>query len=487
MINLTLPESEGSTVTTGKPNTARLAPHDAEYYYNEGPRHRANIVAVYLFDAGNATVDEAAVVAWMRARLGLAHMFTHRIRRVPLDLDLPRWVPEPDTDPARHVTVARVDGPGWEPLRGHVSRIAGAPVDLTRPPWELHVLTDVTGLDDAPERLTAVVLKFHHSAGDGIATRDLGRHLFGPDPAPLPIPPPTGGPATDFAAAVAGVPGQLVRFGRGLATTGTAARRVRELSEAGEIASPLATRPACRFNGRVTPDLTFDHVRLPLDAITAVRAATPGTTVNDVLLATVSGALSDHLADCGETPASSLAAMVPISLRGTATGAGRTTDGDRATHLAVMSVDLHTDVEDPTDRLRAIAASASREKARNRNEHVRIASGRIESTPAWLLRLAGSARRLAPPPGAEVALHNTMVSNVPWAGTDLTFLGAPVVRVFGVLGIVDGSGLRHLAVTSRPDEVDLTFSTDSAMMADTEQYKRLLLASLDRLHRSSAP
>ncbi|MGW5072901.1 wax ester/triacylglycerol synthase domain-containing protein [Rhodococcus sp. NPDC004095] len=473
-----------------QPAPARLAPQDAEYYYNEFERHRSNVVAIYLFESTSDTaVGTAEVTAWMRERLGQARMFTHRIRRVPLDLDLPRWERDPGVDASRHVTVEPIDGPGWEPLRRRISHIVGSPLDLTRPPWELHVITGITDIDDSPGRMTAVVLKFHHSAGDGIATRDLGLRLFGPAPEatrpPTPAGTGSGSDVTEFARAAATLPGQLVRFGRGLGDTRAAARRVRELSAAGEIVEPLASRPACRFNGRITPDPTFDHVRLPRRAIDAVRAETPGATVNDVLLATVSGALAGYLAEVGESPAGSLAAMVPMSLRGTAAGAGADTDGPRATHLALMSVDLHTGTADPLTRLHAIMTSARNEKARHGNEHVRRASRRIESSPAWLLSLAGHARRIAPSSGATVALHNTMVSNVPWAGTDLTFLGEPLVRILGVLGVVDGSGLRHLAVTSDPGAVDLTFTTDTAMMADTRPYKRLLTTSLNDLVRAS--
>ncbi|MGW6693481.1 wax ester/triacylglycerol synthase family O-acyltransferase [Rhodococcus sp. NPDC054953] len=475
------------TVLRGGPAPARLAPQDAEYYYNESERHRSNVVAVYLFDAtGGADPDRPAVTGWMRERLGQARMFTHRIRRVPLDLDLPSWEPDPRLDLDRHVHLEAVDGPGWEPVRRRVSGIVAEPIDLTRPPWQLHVLTGVTGVDASPDRMTAVVLKFHHSAGDGIATRDLGRRLFGAAPDRLPEPVRAPHPLVEFAVAGATLPLRLTRFGLGLRATGDADRRAREVSAAGEFVTPPATRPRCRFNGALAAEPTFDHVRLPREAIDTVRAAVPGVTVNDVLLATVAGALRGYLDGHGETPTGSLAAMVPMSLRGTGTGAGADTDGPRATHVGLLSVDLHTDVADPVERLRAIASSARAEKTRHGNEHVRRAARRIETSPAWLLRLTGYARRLQQHTGETVSGYNTMVSNVPWAGTDLAFAGAPVVRILGVLGVVDGSGLRHLIVSSEPSAVDLTFSTDTAMMPDPQEYKRLLTAALGELAAAAA-
>ncbi|MFG1785822.1 wax ester/triacylglycerol synthase domain-containing protein [Rhodococcus oryzae] len=470
----------------------QLAPQDAEFVYSESSRHRSNIVVVYLFDtsAEAAPLTEPEAVAWMRERLGHAGMFTRRLRRVPLDFDLPYWAPDPRMNLRDHVHVSRTEAPGWDPLRRQISRIADAPIDLTRPPWELHFITGVTtGERDlhcdptAPEesdRMTAAVLKFHHSAGDGIATRDLGRRLFGPDTAHPPVPTRLRDWSTTTAVmrALASLPLQCLRFRRGLVAAGAADERIRAEVTDGTIVEPALSRPSCRFNRPISAELTFDLVILPGDQIRAAQAAADGATVNDVMLATISGALRTYLAEQGESPGGSLAAMVPMSLRGTGKGVADGPEGPRATHLALMAVDLHTDIGDPLERLRAIGASVRLEKVRSRNEHVRRSARRIESSPALLLRLAGRAKALKNHSGPTVERYNTMISNVPWAGDDLLLRSAPLVRTFGILEILDGSGLRHLIVSSRGDGVAVSFSTDAAMMPDTDRYRDLLRDSL---------
>jgi len=55
-------------------------------------------------------------------------------------------------------------------------------------------------------------------------------------------------------------------------------------------------------------------VELSLAEVKQVRAAHGGT-VNDVILATVAGALRTWLTDRGEPPVADMRAMVPVSMR----------------------------------------------------------------------------------------------------------------------------------------------------------------------------
>ncbi|WP_254699140.1 wax ester/triacylglycerol synthase domain-containing protein [Rhodococcus sp. SGAir0479] len=467
----TTPERTGRGVV-------RLAPQDAEFVYREGERHISNATGIYMFDttAEAAPITGREAVEWMRARLGCSAVFTRTLRRLPWELDYPFWVPDPTLDLTQHVFVEPVDGPGWDAFRGHVSRIAGRPLDLTRPPWELHFLTGVTGIAGLPERMTVAVLRCHHSAGDGIAARDLGLQIFGRDAAHPPVPstPDAWSLPAELVGAVRRLPAGWRAFRTGLATTGAVSKRVAAEVAAGRIAPPAPRRPATRFNNRITPDLTFDTVRFSPTDIRAVQAVVDGVTFNDVLLTTVSGGLAAYLAEKGETPAGSLAAMVPMSLRGTRPGVAQESGGDRANHLALMSVDLHTDIDDPIERLRAVTASVRAEKHRHRHPDVQAAARRVESSPAWFL--AGTTRllRFRRPPEGTVDAFNTMISNIPWTGDDLVLRNAPLVRSFGLLGIVDGVGLRHLVVSHHGDEIEISFCADTAMMPDTERYGELL-------------
>ena len=77
--------------------------------------------------------------------------------------------------------------------------------------------------------------------------------------------------------------------------------------------------------------------------------------VNDVVMALCAGALRGFLADRAELPDKPLIAAVPSSVHGQTDRPGRN-------QLSGMFCNLHTDIEDPLDRLHAIAASNVRAK-----------------------------------------------------------------------------------------------------------------------------
>ncbi|ORL37920.1 acyltransferase [Prescottella equi] len=470
-------------------DVTRLAPQDADFVYHEREHHISNSTGIYLFDttAETTSITQAEAIDWMRPRLGYSGVFTRRLRHVPFALDYPCWVPDPTLDLSKHVIVERVDGPGWDALRHHIARFSGKPLDLTRPPWQLHFLTDVTGIDGLPDRMTVAVLRCHHSSGDGLAARDLALRIFGRAGDHPPVPRPTARWSTtaDFVRAVGRLPRQWRAFRRGLTESGEGARRVAEQIRSGAIAPAPPRRPATRFNTAITSDLTFDVVSFSPSDIRTVRSAVEGATFNDVLLATISGALAGYLAEKDETPPSSLAALVPMSLRGTRPGVADHPDGNRANHLALMAVDLHTDIDDPIQRLRAIHTSVRAEKDRHRNPDVQAAASRIDTSPAWLLRLVIRLQNLRNRSDDTVEAVNTMVSNIPWTGEDLVLGNAPLVRSFGILGIIDRVGLRHLIVSHHDDEIEISFCADAAMMPDTDRYKVLLTQSFRALVKSA--
>ena len=75
--------------------------------------------------------------------------------------------------------------------------------------------------------------------------------------------------------------------------------------------------------------------------------------VNDVVLALCGGALREYLADKDELPDESLIVMAPINTR---TAAEASVAGNV---LATMNVPVHTDIEDPLARLRAVREATS--------------------------------------------------------------------------------------------------------------------------------
>ncbi|BDU05665.1 hypothetical protein FMUBM48_19280 [Nocardia cyriacigeorgica] len=454
----------------------RLHPRDAVFVYDETDRHLSNIVAVYAFDASDAdplTTDQ--VLDWVRARLGHAKLFHRRLQRLPLDVDLPYWVPDPIVDLRDHVTLTTPST--WSAVRRDIAEITSTRMDLSRPPWEIHVMDRVREVPGLPGETTVVVLKFHHSVGDGVATRELELKLFGnvPLPPPAQLDPRWPTPTTVLNTADALTLGTL-RFATGLHRTRAAATETPTHS----TKQPLPHRPATRFNRPIHHPLTFDLVTIPLAEVLKAKANSPiRITLNDMMVATISLALSTYLSEKDELPTDSLAAMVPMSMRPLTTWTS-------ANQLVQMYVDLHTNIPDPLERLQAIRKSATAEKHRNSDPSTLRTKSRVETSPSWLLRLAGWARAQRSFEAAEtVPLVNTTISNVPPVATALEFCGRPIARIFGVLPTMDGDGLRHL-ITSQGDEIVISFSTDATMMPDRDHYAAHLLESFRALTASFA-
>ncbi len=469
-----------------------LSPRDAAYMYDDRPGHREMLVACYVFPAGPSSPtcrSEEALRAWMEARLGTAAFFTRTVRPAPLHLALPVWVPADEVDLSFHVRLHRVEGP-WTDLRDTIARIAAEPIDLRRPPWELHAFTGPR-FADGTGPVTVMVLKVHHCAIDGMGMRALEARLFSGEEAPAGDR--TASPAhpaeTSVRAAI-GVPVDAIRFARKLRETfGQDTGRVAHAPDADAAdddrpAAPSRNRPVTRFNAALSGAPVFEVGEIPTAHVRTARGAVAGATVNDVLLSAVGGALRRLLDDAGELPERALAALVPISLRlpDAASGSQRGLDEASANQLVLGTVDLHTDIADPADRLAAVAASAAAEKARWMATEVRHARSRMDAAPAWLLALRGWAQHRSGPPGRTGLLRNTMVSNLPAPAGRPALDGAPLHAAFGVLPVMDGDRLRHLFSTTG-DRILLCVNADRDVLGDPHAYVASIPREVDTLRR----
>lgn len=459
---------------------------DAAFVYDESADRPETVTGCYAFPAAPdmpSVVTEAAFRQWVRDRLGAADFFTQRVRRLPLDLAHPVWVPAQDLDLADHV---RFHPDVGDSLREALTAIAASPIDLNRPPWELHALTGARGIPGLDEAVV-LVLKVHHCAADGVEARRVEAALFAPTPPPPPrIAPGTARPALaaeTTARAVLGTPLALARFIRRVRDTADDAREAARRSASGELTVPARDRPRTRFNSPATGRLAFRVTRFRLEDVRAARAAAESATVNDVLLTITGGALARLLSHLGEPPPDSLAALVPISLRLPDSSSGRPRD-DRTdtsgTRLVLGTVRLHTDLAEPAARLAAISRSSAAEKARWLDPPSVRAGTRQELAPAWLLSLRAATHRRARREPDRPVLSNTMISNIPSPAGRPTLDAVPLDLAFGILPIIDGDQLRHLFSTSG-DSVALSVSADRDLLPDLEGYLDLVGEELDAL------
>ncbi len=203
--------------------------------------------------------------------------------------------------------------------------------------------------------------------------------------------------------------------------------------------------PRTSINRAISPQRRVAFADLPLADIRRIGEVLGGTT-NDVVLTVTAGALRAFLAGRGESPDSSLVALVPVSVR---TEEERGSLGNR---VSGMLVSLATGVSDPVARLGRIRAGMGIAKEQNRDIDPEVFSSWAEAAfPAVatrVSRLVTNLRlfdRVAP-------LFNLIVSNVPGPGIPLYLAGARLVSLHPIGPIMEGVGV-NVTVFSYCDTV----------------------------------
>jgi len=216
-------------------------------------------------------------------------------------------------------------------------------------------------------------------------------------------------------------------------------RRLREEQESSPPPAPFRA-PRTSLNGAISPHRRTAFAEVAMEDVRSVRSAFGGT-VNDVVLAAVSGALRRLLDERGERPEEAMVALVPMSVR---------TEADRGAHgnkLSAMLVSLASTVGDPVERLRTVAEGTrlAKEQAQVLSEDL-IGGWAQLAFPALSSRLARMSGNLRvfdhlPP------LFNVVVSNVVGPEFPLWWAGSKVVALYPLGPILEGVGLNVTVIS----------------------------------------
>jgi len=465
--------------------------------------HVSSVVFVDPTAGGTGNVYRDLRAAF-EERLHLLGVYRRKLAEVPLGLDHPYWVDDPDLDLNYHLREIGLPRPGNErQLAEQVARITARPLDRSRPLWEWYV---ISGLEDGQ---VAILTKIHHATIDGVSGVELlqilfdteagGRDLERPAEQLRPARPPT--PPELLARTMfvyATRPRKALQLQiRLLRTAATLSRNpafrgavgamvpgLRRLArvggEAGEERLELPNRVAPRtpFNRAVTPHRRFAYKTLRLSHAQTVKRAL-GVTVNDVVMAICGAALRRYLLDRDTLPPESLVAMVPVSVR---TGGEGELGSNRVTGMLCA---LHTDVADPVARLRAIHESMASAKELQRAVPADILSDITQFAPPALVaraaRLSSGVRladRLNPP-------FNLTISNVPGPRQPLYLAGTPMTHFYPVSVVADGQGL-NMTVQSYLDNLDFGLVSCRELVPDLWDLAGHVGDALDELVEAAA-
>lgn len=364
------------------------------------------------------------------------------------------WVDDEAFDADRHYRYVTLEAPGDEAaLQAHVSSQSGIPLDPAHPLWEIHF---ISGFGQG----SAVLFRIHHAIADGIALTRVMLSLTddGPQDHFREVTDPSSTRSLVDAA------GWVVSSGLGLVRhptriAGLARTVVRDSTRLIHLAT-LPTKPPSVLSGQVVPTkLVTWTPPIPLTDIKAIGRRT-GTTVNDVLLAALAGAMGDYLIERG-TPLPDVRVMVPVNLR----PLDAPLPPELGNEFGFYFVDLPTGTMAPQERLAEM--------------HRRVED--IKGSPEALVAFGVLAGLGASPKVVEdigIAFFGSkaagVVTNVPGPRAPVYLAGA---RVDGLVGWVPRAGDMGFGVSifSYAGQVTVGFSTDADLMPDPERLQQLVL------------
>jgi diacylglycerol O-acyltransferase len=463
----------------------RFTGQDAAFLYVETPSVHMHTLKVVILDLP-ADIPYADVFdlvrAGMESKLHLVPRLRQRPVEVPGGLHHPLWLNDPNFDIGRHLYRKKIAEPGGHrEMDQAIAEVASIQLPRDRPLWETWLLE---GLADGG---VVLVSKMHHSLADGVASATIMAKVMSldadqddinvPTPAWVPDRLPSR-PELVVGAFLdqrqqAGMLGPLVK--RTISGGVNVLRNIKH--RAIDVPYPFGT-PRTVFNRTLSPRRSFASTSLPLAELKAVKNAA-NVSLNDVVLATVAGALNQFFDERGEHLSRPLIASVPIAVA-TQGNAPR----EAGNRVANLFTSLCNDVTNPLLRLQMIHAVTSQSKEVQQQLGIETMIDWSEAAPAgayrWIVGLFSQSRISDHLPPAA----NLVVSNVRGPDQPLFIAGARLRTIYSVGPAVEGIGLN---ITGWSYCGDLAFGliADADAIPDPHIITDALRPALDELIRAT--
>ncbi len=414
------------------------------------------------------------------------------------------WEDDPGFDMERHVRrVVLGDDP--QALRDHLSAQLSVPFDRDHPLWEAQVIADSGGGEGG-----ALFTRFHHALGDGIRLVQLLLEMCDPSEAATPVVVGRDGSGLVDTAAhvteqslkdavdvVAHVPEAAYHAGRALAATLNPLRLPHQLETAigfardpvrltdaltsfadtdneltnsvREISRMLLSAPAepGAWSGPPGGDKAVDWIEGVSLADVKEVSRTLGGTINDVLVAAVSLALTDYLRERGVSQVHDLAWLMPVSLQ--------PVDGSLpaklGNHFSVVLFSMPLGVDDAATLVREVHRRTTRLK--HSAEPV-LAFG--------VQQMIAESPRAVADRLTDFFSSKTIgqLTNVPGPRTQLSLVGAPVRSVLGWVP-TQGDQPLGICIFSYRGTVSVGVAVDTRLIPDPSRITALVRQHLDGL------
>ena len=450
----------------------RLSALDCTFLQIENETQQMHVGWLMAFDG--PVPDYADFSAHIESRLDALPRYRQRIQPMPLGVARPLWVDDPHFSLTHHLRHTAIPRPGDEAqLRTLCGRVMGQRLDRDRPLWEMWLI------EGLPRRRWAVLSKVHHAMIDGVSGNDVLQLMLDVDPdAPRSTPstwqpdrPPSRRSLLGSSAAwTARIP---VEAGRAIARTArspvestrTAAARAYGVGQIGRA----ATHPTSVLNGPLSPHRRWAWARGDLAEVKAVKNAT-GSTVNDVVLAAITGGFRQYLAGRGETVEDDLLrTLVPVSLR------LPHEHGQLGNRVTGLLAELPVGVADPLERLAAVSGELGHLKRSGAAAGIDAVFSAADFLPVGLMVVGG---RVVAKTGQR--LVNTVTTNIPGPQQPLYLLGRQMREVIPYVPIAEGVRI-SIGIATYNGQVAFGVTGDYDAVPDLDALCAAIEESLDEL------
>jgi diacylglycerol O-acyltransferase / wax synthase len=452
----------------------RLTALDTSFLHLEDASAHMHVASVMLFEGPPPPYDE--LLDAIERRLSLVPRYRQRLAFVPLAQGRPKWVDDPHLNLRYHVRYTALPSPGSEEqLKDLAGRVFAQQLDRDKPLWELWLAEGLEG------NRFALLAKTHHSLVDGISGMDIVSVLFDTSPEPaaptdpgdrwLPRPLPSRAQLLGEALVErATIPAEVARSARAIMR---GPRRVLEGARDAAVGvgamawAGLNPAPSTPYNESIGPHRRFTWVRANLADLKAIKNELGGT-VNDVVLATVAGALGAHLRRRGQkTDGLELKAMVPVSVR------SEVERGALGNRVAAMMAPLPVWCQEPVARLDIVRQELRGLKSGGQAVGAQVLTELSAFAPPTIL---GQAARLS----ARQRLFNLVVTNVPGPQFPLYLLGRRMLETFPMVPLAKNQAL-GVALLSYDGSINFGLVGDFDLLWDLDELAGDVRASLEEL------
>jgi WS/DGAT/MGAT family acyltransferase len=251
-----------------------------------------------------------------------------------------------------------------------------------------------------------------------------------------------------------------------------------QLGHLASTAARTAARPAptSPLNAEIGEQRRYATAETRLDDYRRIRKAHGGT-INDVVLAVLTGALREWLMARGEnlSARTEVRVMVPVSIRESEAAP------TNANQIAAFLCDLPVGEQDPVVRLQRVTFEMGQYKASNRMLGAQAIVGLAGFSPPTLHALG--ARAVS---GLSQRVWNTVVTNVPGPQFPLYAAGAEMLGAYPVVPLAKNQAV-SIGLTSYNGGVYYGLLGDRDAMPDIDVLAQCIGAALAELLETTTP